>query len=84
MNPTNEGSDPMATTGTLPTDWWAVADVLRYLESVGCPVTSATWYAYVHGGQPPKPDRLFGRAPAWKPTTIQNWQAGRPRRGARQ
>lgn len=67
----------------LPTDWWSVTDVLRYLESAGSSITSATWYAYVSRGQAPQPDRMFGRAPAWKPDTVQSWQSSRPRRGAR-
>lgn len=70
------------TVDQLPTDWWTTADVLAYLKSVGVPISDTTWRAYVARGQAPAPDRLFGRSPAWLPSTIRDWQASRPRRGA--
>lgn len=72
MNSTNE---------VLPTDWWSVDDVLRYLADQGAPVSRDTWNSYVSRGQAPKPDRYFGRSPAWRPATIPAWHGNRPRRG---
>ena len=69
------------TAADLPTDWWTTEHVRTYLASVGVPISRATWASYVSRGQAPAPDRMFGRSPAWRPKTIQQWQAGRPRRG---
>ncbi|NJP34157.1 helix-turn-helix transcriptional regulator [Micromonospora thermarum] len=69
------------TSSELPTDWWTTEHVRAYLASVGVPISRATWASYVSRGQAPAPDRMFGRSPAWRPKTIQQWQASRPRRG---
>ncbi|KXK63334.1 hypothetical protein AWW66_03205 [Micromonospora rosaria] len=34
-------------------------------------------------GDLPEPDRMIGRSPAWRPSTIDAWQAGRPGHGWR-
>ena len=68
--------------GELPDDWWTTDLVLAFLESVGAQITRATWAAYVSRGQAPAPDRMFGRSPAWRPATIREWHASRPRRGS--
>ncbi|MEU4164873.1 hypothetical protein [Actinoplanes sp. NPDC026670] len=70
------------TSGELPDDWWTTDLVLDYLRSVGAEITRPTWAAYVSRGQAPEPDRMFGRSPAWRPATIREWQASRPRRGS--
>jgi hypothetical protein len=70
------------TSGELPDDWWTTDLVLDYLRSVGAEITRPTWAAYVSRGQAPAPDRMFGRSPAWRPATIREWQASRPRRGS--
>ncbi len=70
------------TADQLPADWWTTADVLVFLESVGTPISDATWRSYVARGQAPSPDRNFGRAPVWLPATVREWHAARPRRGS--
>ncbi|GIF78132.1 hypothetical protein Asi02nite_76500 [Asanoa siamensis] len=70
------------TTGELPTDWWTTEDVLAYLQSVGAPISRVTWAAYVSRGQAPAADRMFGRSPVWRPSSVRSWQASRPRRGS--
>jgi hypothetical protein len=62
----------------LPEDWWTTADVLRYLEAVGAPVTRGTWKSYVTKGWAPEPDRTFEQVNAWRPATIRTWHANRP------
>jgi predicted DNA-binding transcriptional regulator AlpA len=66
----------------LPEDWWTTDHILAFLASVGAPISRATWAAYVSRGQAPTADRMFGRSPAWRPATIREWQASRPRRGS--
>jgi hypothetical protein len=70
------------TSDSLPGDWWTTDDVLAFLASAGAPITRVTWAAYVSRGQAPAADRMFGRSPAWRPATIREWQASRPRRGS--
>jgi hypothetical protein len=65
----------------LPADWWSVDDVLRYLRSEGAPIARDTWNGYVSRDQAPRPDRYFGRSPAWLPATIRDYHNGRPRKG---
>lgn len=36
-----------------------------------------TWTAYVARGQAPQADRMFGKSPAWRPTTVKFWAASR-------
>lgn len=33
-------------------------------------------------GDMPEPDRVFGRSPAWRRSTIESWLAARPGQGA--
>jgi len=33
-------------------------------------------------GDMPEPDRVFGRSPVWRRSTIERWQASRPGQGA--
>lgn len=67
----------------LPKDWWATADVLAYLESVGSPVARATWATYVSRGQAPAPERKVGRTPVWRPDVIRSWHESRRGQGWR-
>jgi len=59
---------------SLPADWWTAIDCAAYLG-----ITPATWRSYVGRDQAPKPDRTFGHSNAWRPATVQNWDAQRPR-----
>ena len=44
----------------------------------------STWRAYVHRGHAPKPDGWYDkRTPWWWESTIDEWMANRPGRGAR-
>lgn len=36
---------------------------------------------YVRPGDLPEPDNYFGQSPAWKESTIREWDANRPGRG---
>jgi len=67
----------------LPTDWWATADVLRYLESVGATITRSTWTTYVTRKQAPAAERVIGGSPVWRPATIRAWQSQRRGQGWR-
>jgi hypothetical protein len=63
----------------LPSDWWTVADVARYLG-----IKASTVRTYVSRGDMPPPDRKMGqRVNLWKPQTIIRWHAKRPRKGER-
>ena len=57
---------------------------VAFLASAGAPISRVTWAAYVSRGQAPAADRMFGRSPAWRPATIREWQASRPRRGSKE
>lgn len=63
-------------TSILPEDWWTTEEVASYLK-----VSTSTVRAYLARGQMPPPDRHFGKASVWRPATIQEWHAHRPRRG---
>ena len=69
-------------TDELPEDWWTTENVLAFLRSAGAPISRVTWAAYVSRGQAPPADRMFGRSPVWRPASIRQWQASRPRRGS--
>lgn len=45
-------------------------------------VKPATIRQYAHRGDMPKPDRIIGRSPAWRRSTIQRWLDTRPGQGA--
>lgn len=59
----------------LPEDWWTTDDVARYLS-----VTPSTVRAYLARKQMPEPDRRMGRMQLWRPASIENWHATRPRK----
>lgn len=67
----------------LPEDWWATADVLRYLESAGAPIGRSTWSTYVARGQAPPAERVIGGSPVWRPATVRAWHAERRGQGWR-
>lgn len=45
-------------------------------------ITAASVTRYLVRGDIPAPDRHFGRAPAWRVSTIEAWLQSRPGRGA--
>jgi predicted DNA-binding transcriptional regulator AlpA len=55
-------------------------DVAQIADIVG--VKPATIRQYAHRGDMPKPDRRFGRSPAWRRSTIARWLEDRPGQGA--
>jgi len=59
-------------------DYWTVADVADHWGVT--PQTIRT-YRSRKRGELPEPDRMFGRSPVWKPSTIIEFQ--RPGQGAR-
>ena len=38
--------------------------------------------SFIRPGDLPKPDDTYGRSPVWLPSTIEQWMANRPGRGA--
>ena len=66
----------MSTTDTLPDDWWTSEQVASHLG-----VSSSTIRAYLARDQMPPPDRKMGPLSLWRPDTIREWDASRPRRG---
>lgn len=66
-------------TSALPEDWWTTAEVAAYLQ-----ISTSTVRAYLARNQMPPPDRHFGKVGVWRPSTIQEWHVGRPRRGAQE
>jgi predicted DNA-binding transcriptional regulator AlpA len=56
--------------------WWTTKDVAAYLG-----LQLSTISAYRQRGQMPEPDQTVGRLHMWKPATIIEWHAGRPRPG---
>lgn len=64
-------------------DWWMMDDVATHLRLKPETVRRYRGRPVDHGGLPPE-DRMFGRTPAWKPSTIITWsESGRLGRGAR-
>lgn len=57
-------------------EWWTTSDVAAYLG-----VRVATVSTYRKRGQMPEPDMVLGRTSAWRPKTIIDWHAQRPRPG---
>jgi predicted DNA-binding transcriptional regulator AlpA len=57
-------------------EWWTTKDVAAHLG-----LHLSTISAYRQRGQMPAPDLTLGGKHAWKPATIIEWQAGRPRPG---
>jgi predicted DNA-binding transcriptional regulator AlpA len=57
-------------------EWWTTSDVAAYLG-----VQVATVSGYRNRGQMPEPDMTLGRTQAWKPASIIEWHASRPRPG---
>jgi hypothetical protein len=66
----------MSEADDLPRDWWTTAHVATYLG-----ITRSAVRTYAARGDMPAPDSHFGRTMVWKPRTIRNWHAGRPRKG---
>ncbi|WP_329013286.1 hypothetical protein OG271_04110 [Micromonospora rifamycinica] len=58
-----------------------------YLDSTDLAARLGVKVASIHRmrtrGDLPKPDRMIGRSPAWRPATIDAWQASRPGHGWR-
>lgn len=52
-------------------DYWTITDVAEYWHVT--PQTIRT-YRSRNRGELPKPDRVFGRSPAWKPATITGFE----------
>lgn len=46
-------------------------------------VSSSTWRSYVARGRAPARDGQFGRESWWWESTVREWMASRPGRGAR-
>jgi hypothetical protein len=59
-------------------DYWTVADVAEYW---GVSSQTIRTYRSRGRGELPKEDRMFERSPAWKPSTIIDFE--RPGQGAR-
>lgn len=59
-------------------DYWTIDNVAAYWHVA--PQTIRT-YRSRRRGELPEPDRMFGRSPVWRPSTIIEFQ--RPGRGAR-
>jgi len=57
-------------------DWWTTKDVAAYLG-----LHLSTVSAYRQRGQMPAADQTIGRLHVWKPATIIDWHANRPRPG---
>lgn len=70
-------------TSELPDDWWATADVLTYLASVGAPISRGTWTSYVARGQAPAAERVIGKTRVWRPATVKAWHESRRGQGWR-
>lgn len=59
-------------------DYWTVADIA---EHWGVTARTIRTYRSRKRGELPEPDKVFGRSPVWKPSTILNFD--RPGQGAR-
>lgn len=67
----------MVTGSDLPSDWWTTENVATALG-----VSASTIRAYLARNQMPAPDRTIGKMRLWRPDTIRNWHASRPRKQA--
>jgi predicted DNA-binding transcriptional regulator AlpA len=67
---------PVMTAPDPDAEWWTTSDVAAYLG-----VQVATVSGYRNRGQMPEPDMTLGRTPAWRPASIIEWHASRPRPG---
>lgn len=56
--------------------WWTTKDVATYLG-----LRIGTVSSYRQRGQMPEADETIGRLHVWRPTTIIEWHASRPRPG---
>lgn len=64
-------------------DWWTMDDIAAHLGLKPETVRRYRGRPVEHGGLP-KEDRMFGRTPAWKPSTVTAWsESGRLGQGAR-
>jgi hypothetical protein len=59
-------------------DYWTVADIADHW---GVTAQTIRTYRSRKRGELPEPDKVFGRSPVWKPSTILNFE--RPGQGAR-
>lgn len=57
-------------------EWWTTSDVAAYLG-----VRPATVSSYHRRSQMPAAEMQVGRTPCWRPRTIIEWHAHRPRPG---
>ncbi|WP_179889935.1 MULTISPECIES: helix-turn-helix transcriptional regulator [unclassified Streptomyces] len=62
----------------LNADYWTVEDIANHW---GVTVQTVRSYRSRKRGELPEPDKMFGRSPVWRPSTIIEFQ--RPGRGAR-
>jgi hypothetical protein len=75
--------DKVDTPGDPAADWWTTDDVAAYLGVEPASVRRYRTRPRDQGGLPPE-DRMFGRTPAWKPSTVIAWnETERPGRGTR-
>ena len=58
-----------------PDEWWTITDTARYLG-----VTTSTVRSLMARLRMPEPERRYGKN-LWRPETIKEWQANRPRKG---
>jgi 8-oxo-dGTP pyrophosphatase MutT (NUDIX family) len=63
-------------TPDLTAEWWTTSEVAAYLG-----LRVGTVSSYRQRDQMPAPDKTLGRTHLWRPATITNWQAHRPRVG---
>lgn len=57
-------------------DYWTIRQVAEFLG-----ITESSVSAYNSTGEMPAPDKRYGRTPLWRPETIREWHASRPRKG---
>lgn len=64
-------ADPREPEG-LPTDWWTVADILCYLQSLGIRIARPTWSTWVSRGHAPRPEPegRIGNNQRWRPDDV--------------
>ncbi|MER6601855.1 helix-turn-helix transcriptional regulator [Streptomyces parvus] len=62
----------------LNADYWTVEDIADHW---GVTIQTVRSYRSRKRGELPEPDKMFGRSPVWRPSTITEFQ--RPGRGAR-
>ena len=56
--------------------FWTHRDIAEFLG-----ITESSVRVYVAQGEMPPPDERYGVTNLWKPATIREWAASRPRKG---